>query len=60
MNFSLFASGDFPSGANSTLYGNSTGRSFSGTGTIPQSSQYTTGIGAPQYLCLETNQSLNL
>ena len=38
-NSSHLASGDLPSGANSTLYGNSTGRSFSGTGTAPQSSQ---------------------
>ena len=34
-----FESGDFPSGVNSTSYGSSTGNWFSGTGTIPQSSQ---------------------
>ena len=39
MNDSHLASGDFPSGANWTSYGNCTGRSFSGTGTVPQSPQ---------------------
>ena len=34
-----------------------TGKSFSGTGTSPHLSQYIIGIGAPQYLCLETSQS---
>ena len=60
MKSSDLPSGDLPSGVNSTSYGSLTGRSFSGTGTIPQSSQYITGIGAPQYLCLDTSQSLNL
>ena len=48
MKSSDLPSGDLPSGVNSTSYGSLTGRSFSGTGTIPQSSQYITGIGAPQ------------
>ena len=51
------ASGDPPSSLNFTFSGSSTGRSSSGTGTMPQSSQYTTGIGAPQYRCLEISQS---
>ncbi|HHY13558.1 MAG TPA: leucine--tRNA ligase, partial [Thermoanaerobacterales bacterium] len=40
------------------VYCDITGKSFSGIGTIPQLSQYTIGIGAPQYLCLEISQSL--
>ena len=38
-NSSDFARGLFPSGLNSTLYGNLTGKSFSGTGTTPHLSQ---------------------
>ena len=43
-----------------SIFGSSTGRSDSGTITIPQSSQWITGIGHPQYLCLEIPQSLSL
>ena len=31
-----------------------------GTGTVPQAEQWTTGMGVPQYLCLEINQSFRL
>src|SRR3972149_2286264 len=58
MNF-LFSSSGFPF-PNLTFSGSFTGKSFSGTGTMPQESQYMMGIGVPQYLCLETSQSLNL
>jgi len=37
--------------------GSFTGRSFSGTGTIPHSLQYIIGIGGPQYLWREMSQS---
>ena len=60
LNASDFAKGLFPSGLNSTSYGNNTGKSDSFTNTSPHFGQYTIGIGAPQYLCLETNQSFNL
>ena len=52
--------GDLPTTEKSTSSGNNTGSWFSGTGWIPHLSQYTTGIGAPQYLWREINQSLNL
>ena len=52
--------GDFPTTEKSTSFGNNTGNWFSGTGWIPHLSQYTTGIGAPQYLCLEISQSRSL
>ena len=42
--------GDLPTTLKSTSFGHFTGKSFSSTGTIPHLSQYTTGIGAPQYL----------
>ena len=47
----------FPSPVISTFSGSNTGNSFSGTGTIPHFSQYTIGIGVPQYLCLLISQS---
>ena len=47
-----------PAFSKSTFSGNKTGKSSSGTGTMPQSSQCIIGIGHPQYLCLETPQSL--
>src|SRR5256885_12304897 len=37
--------------------GSSTGSCSAGTGTTPSTGQYTTGIGAPQYRCLEISQS---
>lgn len=37
--------------------GSTTGRSFSGTGTMPHASQWITGIGQPQYRCRLTPQS---
>ena len=40
--------------------GSSTGRLASETGTGPQFEQCIIGIGVPQYLCLEINQSLSL
>ncbi len=46
-NAAFFASGlPLPSGIRSS--GRTTGRSFSGTGTTPQLSQWTIGIGVPQ------------
>src|SRR5437773_9377316 len=37
-----------PVGRKSATAGRTTGRSSSGTGTVPQSAQYTMGIGGPQ------------
>ena len=51
------ASGDWPVGGNSTSSGGSTGSWSSGTGTMPQSSQYTTGIGQPQKRWRDSSQS---
>ena len=43
------------------IFGRVTGSCSFGTGTtVPQSSQWIIGMGAPQYLCRETNQSLSL
>ena len=42
--------GERPTTEKSTSSGNRTGNWSSGTSCMPQSSQYTTGIGAPQYL----------
>src|SRR5215510_2882955 len=47
-NSGTFFKGDSPVPVNFACSGNITGKSFSGTGTMPQSSQYKTGIGAPQ------------
>src|SRR5579862_9927544 len=41
-------SSGLPGRSNVTSCGNSTGRSLSGTGTMPQSAQWMTGIGQPQ------------
>src|SRR5581483_7922853 len=49
--------GDSPVGLNSTPRGNSTGRSFSGTGFQPHFSQWIMGMGAPQYRWREMSQS---
>ena len=57
-NSSLRANGEGQPGWKSTFLGRSTGRSFSETGTSPQRLQHKMGIGAPQYLCREINQSL--
>ena len=46
-----------PDGRHSTSSGNSTGSWFSGTATSPQCLQWMIGIGEPQYLCLDINQS---
>ena len=53
------ASGEMPFGARSwpRRSGSVTGSCSSGTGTSPQPSQYTIGIGAPQNRCLDTSQS---
>jgi len=59
-NSSTFFSGDSPFPVISMFSGSLTGRWSSGIGTIPHFSQYITGIGVPQYLCLEMHQSLNL
>ena len=37
-----------PSGLNSSTWGSRTGRSSSGTGTVPQDSQWMMGMGGPQ------------
>ncbi len=46
--WSMSVSGDCPVGSKRTFSGNVTGRSDSGTGTIPWSGQWIMGIGAPQ------------
>ena len=43
---SLFSGLPLPSGTRCS--GSTTGRSFSGTGTVPQSAQWIIGIGVPQ------------
>ena len=53
-------SSGFPFPVNLTSFGKTTGKSFSDKGTNPHLSQYTTGMGVPQYLCLEISQSLSL
>jgi hypothetical protein len=50
-------SGDWPVGVNSTSSGASTGSWSSGTATMPQASQYTTGIGQPQNRWRDSSQS---
>src|SRR5699024_9645821 len=56
---SLFANGDspVPDGFTSVSSGNSKGKSSSGIAVVVPSSQWIIGIGSPQYLCLENNQS---
>ena len=53
------ASGETPRGARSwpRRSGRTTGSCSSGTGTSPQPSQYTIGMGVPQNRCLDTSQS---
>ncbi len=46
-NGSYFASG-LPLPSDTRCSGSTTGRSFSGTGTVPQASQWMIGIGVPQ------------
>src|SRR5450432_3825296 len=58
-NSGVDASGDSPSPVNFGLGGSTTGKSPSGTATIPSFAQYTTGIGVPQYLWREIPQSFN-
>src|SRR5580700_8090894 len=52
-------SGEPTASAISTFSGKITGKSFSGTGTMPSFSQYSIGIGVPQYRCREIPQSFN-
>ncbi len=56
-NFLLVARGETTFFLKLTFNGSFTGKSFSGTGTIPHLTQYIIGIGEPQYLCLEIFQS---
>src|SRR5207245_8940667 len=58
-NSGVAASGDPPSPVSFTSLGRITGRSLSGTATIPSFAQYTTGIGVPQYLCRELPQTFS-
>src|SRR3989344_7763206 len=60
--FSIAAKGDspVPVGSYFFTFGSRTGRSFSGTGTVPQSEQWMIGIGSPQYLWRENTQSRSL
>src|ERR1019366_9467577 len=58
-NDGTFINGDPPDSVVGTLSGKSTGKSFSGTGTTPSFSQYTIGIGVPQYRCREMPQSFS-
>ena len=53
-------SNGLPGSDRSMSSGSSTGRLSSGNCTNVPSSRYIMGIGHPQYLCLETPQSLNL
>lgn len=53
----IYFNGDSPMPVMLTSLGNITGRSFSFTGMAPHLSQYIIGMGVPQYLCLEINQS---
>src|SRR6266567_3407999 len=52
-------SGDPPVSVMSTFSGKITGKSFSGTATIPSFSQYNIGIGVPQYRWREIPQSFS-
>src|SRR5437879_3480928 len=58
-NSGVDASSEPPSPVNFTSWGRITGRSLSGTATIPSLAQYTTGIGVPQYRCREMPQSFS-
>lgn len=59
---SIFASGDsqVQDGSYFSTFGKVKGKFSSFSGTNPQSSQWTTGIGSHQYLWREKTQSLNL
>ena len=59
-NCSWYFSGDSPVGRNWASSGRSTGRSSSGAGTTPQPSQYSIGMGVPQYRWREISQSRSL
>ena len=52
-----FASGEPPRPVNWTSRGSTTGNWSSGTGTMPWTAQYTTGIGHPQNRWRLTSQS---
>jgi len=52
-------SNGFPLTFRSTSSGNKIGKSFLSTATASPFLLYTIGIGQPQYLCLETPQSLS-
>ncbi|GBD28826.1 hypothetical protein HRbin31_00848 [bacterium HR31] len=54
---SWYFRGDSPVGMKSTSSGSNTGRSSYGTGTVPHRSQYTMGMGVPQYRCRLMSQS---
>lgn len=54
------SSGDAPFPLKDGIFGSVTGNSSSGTATGPHDPQCTTGMGVPQYLCLDINQSLSL
>src|SRR3990170_2245882 len=56
-NAALSPSGDPPRPVTGTSMGSATGSCASGTGTTPQRSQYTIGIGVPQYRWREMPQS---
>ena len=52
--------GDAPFPVSDGSFGKVTGNSSSGTATGPQDPQCTTGMGVPQYRCLDISQSLSL
>src|ERR1700682_2227542 len=58
-NDGTLAKGDPPAKVIGTLSGKITGKSFSSNGTTPSLSQYTIGIGVPQYRCREMPQSFS-
>src|SRR6185503_11251025 len=59
---SMPANGDspVPVGSYFLTFGKTTGKSSSGTATVPHFGQWIMGMGSPQYLCLENTQSRNL
>jgi hypothetical protein len=54
-----FSSGLPPSPVKGASFGSSTGSWSSGTPTMPSFSQYTTGMGVPQYRCRLMSQSFS-
>ena len=56
-NDATFVSGLPPTPVNSVSRGRTTGSCSKGTGTVPHRSQYTIGMGVPQYRCREMSQS---